>query len=154
MPENKEFYVRSGGQLVPVTEEVYRFYYRSKRRERYFEHDIKIETALRDRRGNVVGYRPAKEDSLDRLMETGEDYADECESVEDAVIRAMMSDKLREVLKLLPESDRELINALFFSNGGEGMTERDYAAHTGIAQKNVNKKKQRVLLKLKYLLTS
>ena len=93
MSKDKQYFINAGGQRVPVTVEVYLAYYRSARRMRYFERDIKTESAIRDKDGNITGYRPAKEDSLDRLVETGEDYADG-ESVEDAAIRAMMSDKL------------------------------------------------------------
>ena len=45
----------------------------------------------------------------------------------------------------LTDEERSLIDALFFV----GMTEREYAARIGIAQKNVNARKQRVLEKLK-----
>ena len=152
MTDNKQFCVRVDGQLVPVTEEVYLAYYRSERRMRYFERDIKTESAVRDRNGNITGYKPAKEDSLERLTEAGEDYADDSESVEDAVVRAMMSDKLHEVLGKLPDSDRELIDALFFSNSGDGITERECAAKLGISKTALHARKEKVLAKLRRLL--
>ena len=149
MSENKQFYVRIDGQLIPVTEEVYLAYYRFARRMRYFERDIKTESAIRDEDGSIIGYKPAKEDSLDRLTEAGEDYADGCESVEDAVIRAMMSDKLRDALSELPDGERELIDALFFSNDGDGMTVRDYASLNGIPFTTIQSRKAKILSKLK-----
>ena len=152
MSQNNQFFIRVQGQSVPVTEEVYRAYYRSKRRDRYFEHDIKIETAVYDQAGNVTGYKPAKEDSLDRLMEAGNDYADGCESVEDTAICTIMADKLRKSLRLLNEEERDLIEALFFSNDGHGMTEQDYADKTGLSQQLVNARKQAILAKLKKFL--
>jgi len=152
MPDNKEFFVRVDGQLVPVTEEVYLAYYRSKRRDRYYERDIKTESAVRDEDSNVTGYKPAKEDSLDRLMEAGEDYANDGEGVEDVTIHALMSDKLRDILGKLPGNDRELINALFFSNGGDGMSEREYSDMSGVPRKTVAYRKERILSKLKKLM--
>ena len=152
MTDNKQFCVRVDGQLVPVTEEVYLAYYRSERRMRYFERDIKTESAVRDRNGNITRYKLAKEDSLERLTEAGEDYADDGESVEDAVVRAMMSDKLHEVLGKLPDSDRELIDALFFSNSGDGITERECAAKLGISKTALHARKEKVLAKLRGLL--
>jgi len=152
MPENKQFFIRVDDERVQVTKEVYLAYYRSKRRDRYFERDIKTESAVRDQDGNVVGYKPAKEDSLDRLMDAGEDYAEECESVEDAAISAVMAGMLREAMLLLAEDERALIDALFFSNGGEGMSERDYAELSGIPRTTIEYRKGKVLATLKKLL--
>ena len=152
MSENKQFFIKVGDERVQVTKEVYLTYYRSKRRERYFERDIKTESAVRDQDGNIIGYRPAKEDSLDRLMDAGEDYAEECESVEDAATNAVMAGMLREAMLLLAEDERALIDALFFSNGGCGMTEREYAELIGVAQQSVNERKRRILGKLKNIL--
>jgi len=147
----KQFYIGVNGKQVEVTEEVYLAYYRSKRRDRYFERDIKTERAIRDNAGNIVGYAPSKEDSLERIISANENFIDDQESVEDAVIRAFMSDALHKVLDKLPEVEQQLIDALFFSNGGKGMTEREYAKEIGITQKAVNKRKHKVLAKLKNL---
>jgi len=57
---------------------------------------------------------------------------------------------LSDALAELNDADSALIEALFF----EGLTERDYAAKIGISQKNVNKKKQRILAELKKFFTS
>ena len=154
MSENKQFYIGVGGQRVEVTQEVYLTYYRSIRRERYFEHDIKTESAVRDKDGNITGYKPAKEDSLERLMEAGEDYADEDGSVDKAALRAVMADKLHEVLRLLNEDEQALINALFFSNSGDGMSEREYAQTSGIPRKTIAYRREQILNKLKKLMES
>jgi len=152
MSENKQLYIYANGQRVPVTEEVYLAYYRSIRRDRYYERDIKTENAVRDKDGNITGYNPAKEDSIDRLMEAGEDYTDENGSVEDIVFRVDMADRLYEVLDDLSKTERELIEALFFSSRGNGMTEREYAAIIGVPQKTINDRKKRILAKLKKIL--
>jgi RNA polymerase sigma factor (sigma-70 family) len=116
--------------------------------------DIKIESAVRNKDGNVVGYRPAKEDSLDRLIESGEDYADNRENVEDYALFAVMKDNLRDALSQLTENERELIIALFYSNGGSGMSERDYAKLKGVSQSSVNQRKARIFGKLKRFLNN
>jgi DNA-directed RNA polymerase specialized sigma24 family protein len=149
MHERKRFFVRVRDALVSVTREVYFVYYRSKRRDRYFERDIKIGRVVWDKAGNIVGYRPAKEQSLDRLMENGEAFAAECESVEDIALRAVMAGSLRNALRRLKDEDRALIDALFFSNNGEGMTEREYARLIGISQQSVNERKLCIFRKLK-----
>ena len=147
---DNQFFIGINGQRVAVSEEIYLAYYRSKRRDRYYEQDIKTETAIRDKNGRVIGYAPGKEDSLERLLDAGEDFADGHAGTEDMVMHSFMLEQLRAALDKLPEDDRALIEALFF----DGVTEREYAAITGIAQKNVNKKKQRILLRLKNILSS
>ena len=147
----KQYCVNIGGALVDVTEEQYLAYYRSQRRMRYFERDIKTETAIRDKDGRITGYAPSKEDSLDRLLENGADFADETESVEDSAIKKELIEKLREALDELTADERELIDALFFANG-DGMTEREYAKISGIPQKTINDRKAKILAKLKKLL--
>jgi RNA polymerase sigma factor (sigma-70 family) len=145
---NKQFFININGSRAEVTEEVYLTYYRSKRRDRYYEQDIKIATAIRDKNGVITGYAPSKEDSIDRLIDTGADFADGSETVEDIVLRGFMLDKLHVALGSLPETERALIDALFF----QGMTEREAAIIFGISQKGINKRKTVILGKLKKLL--
>jgi len=79
---NQPFFISIDGQQIEVTKKVYLVYYRSKRRERYYECDIKIERAIYDETGNISGYAPPKEDSLDRLIESGRAFPAEQKSVE------------------------------------------------------------------------
>lgn len=67
MPNSKGFFIRVDGQSIPVSEEVFLAYHQTKRRDRYFEQDIKAETPIRDAQGNVTGLAPSKEDYLRTL---------------------------------------------------------------------------------------
>jgi RNA polymerase sigma factor (sigma-70 family) len=144
----ENYHININGTLIPVTKEQYLCYYRFKRRMRYFEHDIKTETPVRDKDGNIIGYAPSKEDSFERIYDAGTDFAAEQESVEDTAIRNCMSDKLHEVLKKLPTGEQALIFALYF----EGQTEREYAKVLGVKQQSINERKLRILSKLNKLL--
>ena len=55
---------------------------------------------------------------------------------------------VKTALNTLPTKDRELIEMLFYKE----MTERECAEYYGISQKNINKKKARILLSLHKLL--
>ena len=149
---DKQLYVHVNEQSVPVTKEVYLVYYHAERRMRYFERDIKTGKTTRDADGNITGYEPAKEDSLNRLMETGADYESVSDNVEDIVASAIMSEKLREAIGKLDDSDQKLIAALFFSNDGDGMTEREYATLLGISKTALHARKERVFAKMRELL--
>ena len=74
-----------------------------------------------------------------------EALADEGVSVEDAVVKKLMIEKLRAGIARLDESDRELIRALFF----EGLSERQLSQKTGIPYMTIHDKKVRALNKLK-----
>ncbi len=124
MKTNEDYFIRVKGRRVPVSREVYLAYHRSKRRERYFTHDIKAETPIRDKDGAVVGYRPSREDSLERLIAAYGDFVDAAVDVAEEAIRAVMSERLHKAMAMLPDAKQELIDALFFSNGGEGMTRK------------------------------
>jgi DNA-directed RNA polymerase sigma subunit (sigma70/sigma32) len=133
--------ININGTEVAVTDEVYRTYYQMGRRERYLtESDTK--------HGKVLY------SDMDTAEMTGEDMIPDMEavSVEDVAIKNVMLVQLRKHLDKLNESDRGLIDALFFSNGGDGMTEREYAELSGIPRPTINSRKNRILFKLKKLL--
>ena len=58
---------------------------------------------------------------------------------------SLLLDKLKKALVILPDSDRQLINALFT----QGLSEREWSALSGIPQKTINDRKKRLLLKLR-----
>ena len=148
MSEEKIYRISIRGELVEVDRELYLYFYRSRRRIDYYEHDIKVEVPIRDEDGEIIGYIPSKEDSLDRIIESGADFCDDGESIEDLVIRKLMAEKLRQCLLLLEPDERELIDELFLN----GKSERDLTTQTGIPQKTINDKKHRILRKLKKLM--
>lgn len=146
--KGKVYRISISGTLVRVSKNVYLSYYRSKRRDRYYEQDIKTETAIYDGSGSIIAYAPSKEDSLNRLIEAGADFEDDCDSVEDVALTLVMVEKLRECLNLLTASERALIQALFF----EDKTERQYAAESGMPQQTINSRKIKILADLKKFL--
>lgn len=145
----KRYYIKTKGTLTKVTEEQYRCYYRSKRRMRYFEHDIKNETPVRDKSGNITRYMKGREMSLDCILDMGVEFAAEQESVEDIAIREIMLEKLRKALDKLTDEECEFIHALFFTNGGKGMSEREYAKKSGIPRKTIAYRRDKIFEKLK-----
>ena len=141
MSENKQFYIHAEDQRVEVTEEVYRAYYKMGRRERYLEE--------RDVAHGKVLYSGMDTDEM-----TGEEMIPDLNAVpvDESVCKNALIEQLRKHLDSLSESERELIDALFFSNDGDGMTEREYSVISGIPQKTINDRKSRIFAKLKKLL--
>lgn len=134
MAENKKYIIKISGKLVEVTPEVYGEYYRMERYARYQEE--------RDRPHGKTLYS-----NLDFNDILGEELIPDQSALntEDAAIAHIMIEKLHQCMEMLPDEDRELLNALYF----EGKSERDYAKKLGISQKGVNKRRHAALAKMK-----
>lgn len=97
--------------------------------ESFYKHEIQFSSL----KGNVDGN-----------FEKFHEFQTENDVVESSVINHLESEKLYKCMKLLSSQDRKLIELLFFA----GKTERECAEIYGISQKNINKKKARILCRL------
>ncbi len=128
-----------------VSEKIYKEYFRMKRRERYFEQDIKVGSSIVDpETGEVKGYKPSKEDSIQRLMDNRKDFASE-ESLEDVIVDKAMLLILQEAMKELDRQEKELIHDLFY----EDMTVRAAADKRNVSHVTVMKHRDKILDKLR-----
>lgn len=137
MAERKEYRIKVQGVLVEVTREVYLAYYSVERHARTLDE--------KDVRNGKVLYS-----ALDTEETLGEEMIPDfgAARVEDVAIGNVLCEKLRQCLALLPEQERELIQALYF----EGLTEREYAQRIGISQKGINKRRHKIMDKLRAMM--
>ena len=127
-----KYFITIDGEDIEVNANVYKAYSSADRRERYcYEREDGLLLSLERLDEDHVPLACV----MDRHLE----------SAEDVVLSAIELETLREALNSFTPEERHLIESLVF----EGVSERKYAALIGIAQKNVNKKKQRLLHKLK-----
>ena len=75
---------------------------------------------------------------------------DETTDVAEEATMGVMIVRLRKALAQLSSEERQLIQATFL----DGLTEREYAATSGIPQKTINDRKRRILLILKKIIGS
>ena len=136
--------IKIGKIAVPVSDELYKEYYKMKRRQRYLEEDVKVGRIEVDMENEKVTFVPNKEDSLQRLMDLGADYKDEL-SVEDLVVDKAMLLILQEAMKELDRQEKELIHDLFY----EDMTVREVAKKNSTSHVTVMKRRDKVLAKLR-----
>jgi RNA polymerase sigma factor (sigma-70 family) len=127
----KEYFIIVDGEKVPVSEEVYRAFKRPlwaerKRREVRAEH----------------------ERSLEAFMDGGLDIPDGGKLVDAIVEDKLMLEMLFAALAELTDDERNLIDALFF----EEKTEREAANALGLSQKAINKRRHKILEKLRGLM--
>lgn len=136
--------IKVGKMSVPVSEEIYKDYYKMKRREKYLEEDVKFGCINVDMENEKVTFVPNKEDSLQRLMDLGADYAEE-QLIEDLIVDKAMLLILQEAMKELNRKEQALIHDLFY----EKLTIRDVARKENISHVAVMKRRDKVLDKLK-----
>lgn len=137
--------IRVGKMSVPVSDEIYKEYYRMKRRERYWEQDIKVGRSIMDPdTGVFLGYKPSKEDSIQRLLDDGQVFVDE-EILEDVVVDNAMLMILQEAMKQLNRQEQELIYDLFYKE----MTVREVAKKEHVSHVAIMKRKNKILNKLR-----
>jgi RNA polymerase sigma factor (sigma-70 family) len=131
------------GQAVEVTDEVFAAYSQMDRQERYQE-EIREEIPHISWEKLADACVPIEE----YMLEQAPSPEDICISMEDAAEQAALLRLLPEAMEQLTESEQELIRALFF----EGVPAREYARRMGISDMAVRKKRDRILMKLKFIL--
>ena len=73
---------------------------------------------------------------------------DEAVDVAETVVHAVMMDRLKATLSLLSDSERVLVKAIFF----EELSEREVGLRLGVTQSVVNKRKAKILTKLRKIM--
>lgn len=124
------------GMLMEVSEDAYKAFYREQRRQKYLNE--------RSNDNGDFSYDMLTTDEFngeDILVDTLSDTSGQAE-------KNILLDKLKKVLCELPDNERQLIDALFT----QGLSEREWSAQSGIPQKTINDRKNRLLTKLRKLL--
>ena len=148
MAKREKYYIGLNGQVFEVSRELYEAYYKGQRKEKYFTHDLKQERIKVDKETGEKIVIPSREDSYERLLETEKQFAEETEDIEDAAIRAVMLEKLKEALHILTYEEKEIIYALFYQE----ISEVELAKRLGIARTTLQSRKYKILEKLKKFL--
>ena len=124
------------GCLLEVVREQYTDFYKDKERWRYLKkldtnHKLLSLEGFTDSEGNVLDF-----------------VVDEAVDVAETVVHAVMVDRLKAALPLLSDSEQTLIQAIFF----EELSEREVGLRLGVTQSVVNKRKAKILAKLRKIL--
>jgi RNA polymerase sigma factor (sigma-70 family) len=124
------------GCLLEVVREQYTDFYRDKERWRYLQkldtnHGLLFLDGFIDSEGNPLDF-----------------IADETMDIAETVVHALMVDRLKAALPLLSDSEQSLIRAIFF----EELSEREVGLKLGVTQSVVNKRKEKILMKLRKIM--
>ena len=146
--QEKDFYLYMDGQPIPVSEEVYREYYRAENKERYFMGRLKKGHTTVDPDTQQIQYIPSREVSYEQLLEQDWQFAAPDASVEDKVVRSDMLEKLEAVLHSLSAEELAMLETLFYLE----KTEREVAGLYDVSQNTIHYRKSRLLDKLKKMM--
>jgi len=141
IPDFRKMYPEASDEVIKVLRE-------TERKMQYQEYDLKAEQTIVDQETQQIRIMPSREDSYERLLEEHKLPGDEQADVESTVLSKMVHKQLHEAIRDLEEEEQYLIIRLFFLN----RSERNMAAELGISQKAVNKRRQKILGKLKNFL--
>ena len=124
------------GCLLEVVREQYAEFYKDKERWRYLK-KLDINYSLL----SLEGFTDSEGNILDFIV-------DEAVDVAETVVHAAMVDRLKAALPLLSDSEQTLIQAIFF----EELSEREVGLRLGVTQSVVNKRKAKILAKLRKII--
>ena len=141
IPDFKKLYPEASEEVIAVLRT-------TERKMQYQEYDLKVERTVVDQENRTVEQIPSREDSYERMLEQNVQFAEETASAEEQALQNIQTQQLHKALLLLSDDERDLIERLFFQE----QTEREIAAVYGLSQNAVNKRRKRVLDKLRELI--
>ena len=141
IPDFRKLYPEASEEVIAVLRT-------TERKMQYHEYDLKVERTVVDQENRTVEQIPSREDSYERMLEQNVQFAEETASAEEQALQNIQTQQLHKALLLLSDDERDLIERLFFQE----QTEREIAAVYGLSQNAVNKRRKRVLDKLRELI--
>lgn len=140
---SREKVIKVGNEVVQVSEEIYKAYYKMDRRERYMENDIKVGRIAVNAERETVTFIPSKEDSIERLLETGADFSDDM-IIEDIICDQAVLKILQAAIAELNSEEQELIQDLYYKE----KTVRQVAKQKSVSHVAIIKRHKKILDKL------
>ena len=141
IPDFKKIYPNTNKEVLDVLKV-------TERKMQYQEYDLKTEKFIVDSENNKVTVIPSREDSYERLLDIGVQFEEKAPGVEEQMLRRMEAEQLHKMLSFLSADEQYLIQEIYFHE----RTARDFAKELGYSQNAVNKRKKRILDKLRRLM--
>lgn len=142
---NKEFYLSVGGKRIKVSKEVYQEYKRAEEKEQYFMKRLKKGQFIIDLDNQTVDYIPSREQSYEMMLELHNEFPSSEISVENAVLKEYLLEKLAAALHTLTDEEMTLLHELFYLE----KSEREVCAALNMAKTTLHHQKKRILEKLR-----
>lgn len=141
IPDFKKMYPEASEEVIAVLRT-------TERKMQYQEYDLKVPRSIFNKKNNTIEVIPSREDSYERLQEQEVQFAETGLGTEELVIQNLQFEQLHKAISRLSEDEKYLIEQLFFKE----RTERDLAEEYQLSQNAINKRRKKVLYKLKKIL--
>ena len=135
IPDFRKMYPEASEEVIAVLRT-------SERKMQYQEYDLKRARNIVDPKTGEKMTIPSREDSYERLQEMAVQFPEENRSVEDQILKKIECEQLHKFLLELSKEEQWLI---------QERTEREVASVLGLSQKAINKRRQKILEKLRKL---
>ena len=133
--DKKEYYLYVKGKAVPVSEEVYKAYWKITEHEKYLQR--------KDWKHNVISFS-----ALDHDGHFVDNIVDESIDIEKIIEVKMQIEELNKALNSLTEEERDIITAIFFRE--ESL--RSIGERKNRSYQAIGKRRDKILEKLRKLL--
>ena len=140
IPDFRKMYPEASEEVIAVLRT-------SERKMQYQEYDLKRARNIIDPKTGEKMTIPSREDSYERLQEMAVQFPEENRSMEDQILKRIEWEQVHKFLLELSKEEQWLIQELYF----EERTEREVASILGLSQKAINKRRQKILEKLRKL---
>ena len=133
------------GNKVPVSQQVYDAYWHHTNKEDYFMRLLKTECFRYDPEKRIAVFLPSREDSFERLIDEGEEYACDEKPVEDMVVDSIM---VRQLLSCMTADERNIVYLTYVLDKSDD----DASGSLGISQDTYKSRRKAMLARFrKYL---
>lgn len=109
--QKRQYAIPTLDGIIGVSKEIFDEWKRAEDKERYFMIKQKREPFLYNSEKRIARFLPAREDSLDRMIEEGGEFAEEQLPVEEQAMISMLLEKLD---RNLSERDKSMLYQRFF----------------------------------------
>lgn len=140
VPDFKKMYPEASDKVIEALRV-------SERKMIYQEHDLKVDRRVKQKDGSIK-HIPSIEDSYERLADKNMQFAGMADGPEEQLLHSIQIEQLKDALSQLPEDEKELIDLLFYQE----RTEREVAELYQLSQNAINKRRQKVLKRLRKML--
>lgn len=138
IPDFRKLYPEASEEVIAVLRT-------TERKMQYQEYDLKAMRTVIHQEDCAVEQIPGREDSYERLLERDVQFMETAASTEELVLKNLEVEQLHRALTFLSDDERDLIDRIFFQE----QAEREVAAVYHVSQKAINKRKQKILEKLR-----
>ncbi len=139
--QNSQHFLKDAdGNRVPVSDEIYAVCQQYAEKEDYLTRRLKEESFVYDPEKRVAMFLPSREDSYERLIEAGEEFACDQSSVEERAIASVLAENL---MRRMTDEEKAIIIQSYVC----GKSDQEAADHLGIHKEAYKSRRQAVIAK-------